>query len=287
MLKDIPKSVAERIKDFSSIRLVFPLLLLLVALVITFLTGSFFSIEDIAKAIPDHQLKPGKINAEVESKVINVSTQSANIRIEENILGSKVLLNKIITTDKGDNLLVLINKKIQLPATYVPSDLVSLVGSVSTVPGAALRQEAALALIDLINSAKASGLNLTIVSAYRSYSQQVAVFKGWVSSAGVKSAESFSAKAGHSQHQLGTAIDFGVEGKSYFNESFGQTAEGQWLFQNAPNFGFVISYPKGKEVITGYSYEPWHYRYIGKSSAQKMGSLGLILEEFLQRFGTW
>ena len=287
MLKNVPRAVVEKIKDLHSIRLVLPAFLLVIALGLVLLVGSFLSVEGVTQVIPDYQLKPGKINTDVNSKVINVSTQSANIRIEENIVGSKALLNRIIITNKGDNLLVLINKKIQLPATYVPADLVSLVGSVSTVSGSALRKEAALALIDLINSAKASGLNLTIVSAYRSYSQQVAVFNGWVSSAGVKNAESFSAKAGHSQHQLGTAIDFGVEGKSYFNEAFGQTAEGQWLFQNAPTFGFVISYPKGKEAVTGYSYEPWHYRYIGKSNAQKMGSLGLILEEFLQRFGTW
>ncbi len=119
------------------------------------------------------------------------------------------------------------------------------------------------------------------------YSQQIGVFNGWAASAGLKNAESFSARPGHSQHQLGTAIDLGVEGKSNFNESFGQTSEGVWLSQNAVRFGFVMSYPKGKESITGYSYEPWHYRYIGKDNARKMIDQGLILEEFLQRFGTW
>ena len=287
MLKNVPKSIVERVKGFNSFRLVFPFFLLVLALIIVVLMSTPLSVESFTEAIPDYQLKPGKIHADVNSKVINVSTQSANIRIEESVLGSKAPLSKTIVTDKGDDLLVLVNKKIQLPATYVPSDLVSLVGSVSAVSGASLRKEAALALIDLINSAKASGMNLTIVSAYRSYAQQVAVFNGWASSAGLKSAESFSAKPGHSQHQLGTTVDFGVEGKSYFNDSFGQTAEGLWLFQNAATFGYVLSYPKGKESVTGYSYEPWHYRYIGIANAQKMDSLGLILEDFLQRFGTW
>lgn len=268
-------------------KLFFPLGALIFIAMIAFITGYFLSMEHSEVTIIDRQLRPEKVRTDISSKVINVSTKSANIRIEENILGSKVLLNKILTTEKGEDLLVLVNKKIRLPANYAPSDLISLVGSVTALPGSSLRREAALALIDLVNAARTDGKNLTIVSDYRSYSQQVSVFNGWAASVGLKSAESFSARPGHSQHQLGTAIDFGVEGKSYFNEAFGKTAEGVWLSDNASKFGFVISYPKGKEAITGYSYEPWHYRYIGKDNAQKMINSGLILEEFLQRFGTW
>lgn len=264
-----------------------PLLFLIVLALATLLASFFLATDSAQISIPERKLQPEKIKTEVNSRVITVSTQSANIRIEENILGAKVLLNKILITDKGDELLVLLNKKIRLPASYAPNDLVSLVGSVAAASGSSLRREAALALIDLVNNAKAEGKNLSVVSAYRSYSQQVAVFNGWASSAGLKSAESFSARPGHSQHQLGTTVDFGVDGQSNFNESFGTTAEGLWLVSNAYKYGFVISYPKGKETVTGYSYEPWHYRYIGRENAQKMFTSGLILEEFLQRFGTW
>lgn len=228
-----------------------------------------------------------KIKAEIPSRVNNVATQSANVRIEETILGSKVLLNKILVTEKGNDLLVLINKKIRLPSSYAPTDLVSLVGSVAASSGSSLRSEAALNLIDLFNAASAEGKNLSVVSAYRSYSHQVSVFNGWVASAGLSSAEQFSARPGHSQHQLGTAVDFGVNGQSNFSDGFGVTPEAIWLTQNAYKFGFVLSYPKGKENITGYSYEPWHYRYIGKENAQKMINSGLILEEYLQKYGTW
>lgn len=269
------------------IKLVLPLLLLVLTAASAFAFGFFATSENKNLAGTKREIRPEKIKTEVSSQVINVSTQSANVRIEEKILGSKALLSKILVTEKGNDLLVLINKKIRLPSNYTPPDLISLVGSVAASSGSSLRSEAALNLINLVNDAKADTKNLSIVSAYRSYSQQLSVFNGWVASAGLKSAESFSARPGHSQHQLGTAVDFGVNGQSNFNESFGVTAEGQWLFANAHNYGFVLSYPKGKEAITGYSYEPWHYRYIGKENAQKMISSGLILEEYLQRFGTW
>lgn len=268
-------------------KLYLPVIFLVLISLITLFSDVFLGGFNTKAVIPERKLRPEKIKTEVNSKVINVSTKSADIRIEENILGAKVLLNKILITEKGDDLLVLLNKKIRLPANYAPADLVSLVGSVTSASGSSLRREAAIALIDLVNSAKTEGKNLSVVSAYRSYSQQVAVFNGWASSAGLKSAESFSARPGHSQHQLGTAVDFGVEGKSSFNESFGNTPEGLWLAQNAYKFGFVISYPKGREAVTGYSYEPWHFRYIGRENSQNMVKAGLILEEFLQKFGTW
>jgi LAS superfamily LD-carboxypeptidase LdcB len=231
----------QKILDF--LKYIFPLIFLTVVAGVS-LTLSYWLTSDQGKPpLIEGQLRPEKIKTEVPTKVIPVSTQSANVRIEEQILGSKSVLNKILVTDKGNDLLVLINKKISLPSSYEPSDLVSLVGSVSSVSGATLRSEAAIALIDLINSAKSVGVNLSVVSAYRSYSQQVSVFNGWVASACLKSAESFSARAGHSQHQLGTAVDLGIPGKSTFNEAFGNSLEGQWLAANAYNYGYVLSYP--------------------------------------------
>ncbi len=271
----------------SSLRFFLPLILLSFIAATSFGVSFYFATDQDVLVRSRAQIKPESIKNDIGGKVINISTQSANVRVEETILGSKVLLNKILVTEKGNDLLVLVNKKIRLPANYAPADLISLVGSVAAVSGSSLRSEAALNLIDLFNAAKANGKNLSVVSAYRSYTQQVSVFNGWVASAGLKNAESFSAKPGFSQHQLGTAVDLGVNGQSNFSEGFGQTPEGIWLTQNAHKFGFVLSYPRGKEAITGYSYEPWHYRYIGKENAGKLVNSGLILEEYLQKFGTW
>ncbi|OGY23901.1 MAG: hypothetical protein A2172_05035 [Candidatus Woykebacteria bacterium RBG_13_40_15] len=185
-------------------------------------------------------------------------------------------------TYKGDNLLVLINKKIGLPPNYEPSDLVFVAGTLR------LRKGAANAYSNMVSAAAREGIPLVISSAYRSYTDQQNTFNYWVSKSGSQQAQTFSAFPGHSQHQLGTAVDFTLAGgSSFFSESFGQTAQGSWLSNNASRFGFVLSYPKGKESITGYIYEPWHYRYIGVENAKRLASSGLCLEEFLQRYGVW
>ncbi|HSX58009.1 MAG TPA: M15 family metallopeptidase [Candidatus Saccharimonadales bacterium] len=249
--------------------------------------GAFLTLEKDTKALDSYKInlrpQPQKTT---HSRVEPISTVAASLRIEEKILGTKAAVSSLVT-DKGDDLLVLVNKKISLPASYAPRDLISITGFIAAPSDSVLRRDTAVALSGLKNAAKAQGANLSIVSAYRSYSQQVATFNGWVNSAGLKSAESFSARPGHSQHQLGTTVDFGVEGRTDFSESFATTTEGSWLSQNAYKYGFVLSYPKGREVTTGYSYEPWHYRYIGVENAQKMISSGKILEEYLQEFGTW
>lgn len=216
------------------------------------------------------------------------ATLSSFLQIEEKILAAEsVNANFIITTDKGNDLLVLVNKKIRLPANFIPANLVSLNSLVSSAAGSQMTGEAANALKNMFDASKTEGLNLTVVSAYRSYLQQQNLFNGYVSSAGLRSAETFSARPGHSQHQLGTTADLGAVGKQTLSDSFGQTLEGKWLEANSYKFGFVLSYPKGKEAITGYIYEPWHFRYIGVENAFKVKESGLILEEYLQKFGTW
>jgi D-alanyl-D-alanine carboxypeptidase len=193
----------------------------------------------------------------------------------------------VIVTEKGDDLLVLINKHIRLPEDYEPTDLVTIDGKVGTTThGMRLRKEATAALKKMSKEAKKDGVNLTVLSAYRSFWNQQATFSMWVGSSGLKSAETFSARPGHSQHQLGTTVDFTSESVNLgLAENFDTSDEGQWLATNAYKFGFVISYPKNKQSITGYIYEPWHWRYIGAENAQHMIDSGLILEEYLRKFG--
>ena len=193
----------------------------------------------------------------------------------------------VIITEKGDDLLVLINKNIRLSENYEPEDLVSIDNKVATsIKGLKLRKEAAGFLGKMAKEAKKEGINLTVLSAYRSFWNQQATFSMWVGSAGLLSAETFSARPGHSQHQLGTTVDFTSESVNLgLAENFGQSKEGKWLAENTYKFGFVVSYPKGKQKITGYIYEPWHYRYIGVENTQKMIDSELILEEFLRKYG--
>lgn len=193
-------------------------------------------------------------------------------------------------TRSGDDLLVLVNKKYQLPSTYAPSDLVNICASVTNIrcAGSAeflLRRIVINDLQDLVNSAVADNIDLSVRSAYRSYNAQIGTYNHWlrVNGGNVAAANKISARAGHSQHQLGTTIDFSTsEIGDGLGGVFASTKAAQWLAKNAHKYGFVISYPQGHESITGYGYESWHYRYIGKENAQEMINSGMILELYLR-----
>jgi len=128
----------------------------------------------------------------------------------------------------------------------------------------------------LLEMREASGYEMPIVSGFRSYRTQTAIFNNYVANYGEAEANTFSARPGESEHQTGMAIDI-----TSLNQSYGDTAEGMWLAENCHNFGFIIRYMKEKESITGYIYEPWHVRYLGKSTAKLVHDSGLSLEEFL------
>jgi D-alanyl-D-alanine carboxypeptidase len=190
------------------------------------------------------------------------------------------------TTRSGDDLLVLVNKEYQLPSTYAPSDLVSAsLSGLRKGESYLLRNILINDLKELVSAATTDGIDLSIRSGYRSYSTQVSTYNYWLSFNGgnVASADKISARAGHSQHQLGTAVDFSSsEIQDGLGGVFSSTQASVWLANNAWKYGFVISYPSGYESVTGYSYESWHYRYIGKVNAQEMNSKGMILELYLR-----
>ncbi|PKN02990.1 hypothetical protein CVU76_03115 [Candidatus Dojkabacteria bacterium HGW-Dojkabacteria-1] len=190
------------------------------------------------------------------------------------------------TKRNGNDLLVLVNKQYKLPSTYAPSDLVRASNSgIRRGENYYLRNILITDLTDMINSANSEGIDLSIVSGYRSYQTQVSTYNYWLSknNNNVEYVDTFSARPGHSQHQLGTAIDFSSsEIGDVLGDSFSNTNASKWLIENAYKYGFVISYPKGYESVTGYKYESWHYRYIGKENALEMKNSGMILENYLR-----
>lgn len=171
-----------------------------------------------------------------------------------------------------------------LPEGYVPDDLVSVEGA-GFSSGLLVR---ALVLDDLSalkEAADAAGMGLEVQSAYRSYSYQAQTFERWAAQDGLEAALRSSARPGHSEHQLGTALDFrSADGPPAWElDDWRTTPEGAWLAENAPRFGFVMSYPEGKEDVTCYIYEPWHYRYVGREVAQAVMASGETLREWLWR----
>ena len=175
-------------------------------------------------------------------------------------------------------LLVLVNKTRALLPTYIPSNLV--IPNVPATAGLVIRADATRALEELFAKAKRENISLYGVSGYRSYDRQASLFASNILAN--PNANLTSARPGESEHQTGLSID--VSSPSVGNglvQAFGDTKEGRWLQANAPQFGFIIRYPKGKEAITGYAYEPWHIRYVGKDVAQNVGSQKVTLEEYL------
>lgn len=189
------------------------------------------------------------------------------------------------TPTTGVGLLTPVSKQHVLPSDYVPPGLTPLPARLQApgFGGQQLRSEALTALDEMISAAAGeAGLDIRSRSAYRSYEQQAATFQFWVDQLGEEEAERVSARPGHSEHQLGTTADLTAASVGWqLTESFGGTAEGEWLVANAHRFGFALSYPEGKEQITGYRYEPWHFRYIGVDAAAEWRASGLTLIEYL------
>jgi zinc D-Ala-D-Ala carboxypeptidase len=170
----------------------------------------------------------------------------------------------------------------RLPAEYAPPDLVNAVTG-SRAAGASLLVRALVwpELARLRAAALADGHLLVVVSAYRSYALQAQTFDYWTGVGGYEQALRTSARPGHSEHQLGTAIDFGDgSGAPWDYADWAQTPAGAWLASHAAEFGFVMSYPKGRTAVTCYAYEPWHYRYVGPALAKELVATGLSLREF-------
>ncbi|MGD9568047.1 MAG: D-alanyl-D-alanine carboxypeptidase family protein [Sedimentibacter sp.] len=194
----------------------------------------------------------------------------------------------IIIVENPGAIDVLVNRTNNLPDTYVPEDLVKLtdVPTVLSNPEInQLRKPAYEALKELFAAAKSEKeFDLYARSGYRSYNTQVFLYSSYVANHGQAAADTFSAKPGQSEHQTGLSMDITCEAMNFqLDDTFGATDEGKWVSENAHRFGFIIRYPKGKEDITGYMYEPWHIRYLGVELATEVYESGLTLEEYFEQ----
>ena len=169
----------------------------------------------------------------------------------------------------------------RLPSSYAPGDLRST-SYAGLNGGQAVRRLVIADLKAMARAARAAGARLVVQSAYRSYATQRSTFTYWVQVLGHTAALTSSARAGHSEHQLGTSIDFrGYGGSAPWNYAdWSRTRAGAWLKANAWKYGFVMSYPKGRSAVTCYDYEPWHYRYVGRAVAADVRASGLTLREY-------
>lgn len=197
----------------------------------------------------------------------NPSKNEAKETTSEHTLKEESEVQEAVETMVFINDILLVNKTYGLPSDYNPGE----------------DREAVDHLNQMIKAAKEEeGLIIQSVSGFRSYSYQKGLYERYVKRDGEKKASTYSAKPGHSEHQTGLAFDIGGTDKSkWVNDSFDGTKEAKWLAKNAHRFGFILRYPKGKTDITGYKYEPWHFRYVGLDHAKEIYERGITLEEYL------
>lgn len=216
-------------------------------------------------------------------------TNQTNVELEKapnNNLEFQGLADGEYLTEKGYTLKIengvayidghlIVNKTFAIPNTYQP------INPAQAITGErcnnCLEQEVMDAYKMMESDAAAVGLNIYLASGYRSYSYQEKLYNNYTAVSGVDKADTYSARAGHSEHQTGLCFDL-----NSVNDSFANTDEGRWLDENAWIYGFIIRYPKGKESITGYQYESWHLRYVGRELAETLYNNGdwITMEEY-------
>ena len=188
---------------------------------------------------------------------------------------------KVKDIKNPDSLMVLVNKLNRLQSNYVPHDLEQISLNYAT-NNKFLRKEAKENFEKLSSDAKKIGYSIIAVSAYRDYDYQENIFNNYVKEKGENYALKCSAKAGHSEHQTGLSVD--VMGSNNDYDQFEKSKEFDWMKNNSYKYGFILRYPKGKEYITGFKYEPWHYRYVGKDIASIIYTEGITLEEYYKKY---
>lgn len=175
---------------------------------------------------------------------------------------------------------ILVNKQNSLDKDYKPKTTIPSVSSSNNVP---VRYDIVDAVEELFNASKKAGLSLILVSGYRSYENQNSIYNNNIKNKGEAWTSQFSAKPGQSEHQTGLALDISsVSQGGGLYQSFGETDEGKWLKENCAKYGFILRFLDGKEDITGYTYEPWHFRYVGAPVAEYIMENNLTFEEYLK-----
>lgn len=192
--------------------------------------------------------------------------------------------NEIVVTDVSKGILMLVNKKYRLPDDFQPDELVEIPSNYHVQDGKEymMQKEAADAFYQMSGAAwKETGgaIDLRIVSGYRSKSYQEWLYGYYEETYGKQEADSYSARPRHSEHETGLACDIGM-----VEDAYQYTEDYKWLMENAHLYGYILRYPLGKEHITGYIYESWHFRYVGVETAMAVKESGLTYEEYYEKF---
>ena len=185
------------------------------------------------------------------------------------------------STDTSKDTLMIVNKHYKIENNYKPGNLVTVL-SEHGYPNK-IRADVYEEFKKMYNAAKNDNVSIFIASPYRSYSDQNALYTYYVNTDGKKNADTYSARPGFSEHHTGLAMDL-IPEYGLDLDTFENSDGFKWMQENAYKYGFILRYPKDKEYITGYIYEPWHYRYVGISAATTIKNEGLTFEEYYEYY---
>lgn len=222
------------------------------------------------------------------SSVYDTTNISNNYTYEDTVTFVNAYLDKDyytndinLSNDEASKIDVIVNKYYKLDENYEPSDLTKISTKFSSGSNQRLREEAAGKFEEMATDALGLGFKIYAGSTYRSYDYQLGLYNRYVLQDGFDNAETYSARAGYSEHQLGLAVDV-LNGRwQYLSEN---DNEYEWLVNNSYKYGFILRYPRNKEYITGYVFEDWHFRYLGIDLATNVYNSGLTYDEYVARY---
>jgi len=236
---------------------------------------TYFQEENLSRYIKYYQQNIGEPtdNSDSQNIIENIITY-VNIGLDNKYYTN---VNKI---EDESNLLVLVNKYNNLSSNYVPKNLKTINSKYQWLGRSnQLTKEAATAFEEMCEAALKDNITILAGSGYRSYNYQKTLYNNYVAQDGFAAAETYSARPGYSEHQTGLAMD--ITNKNGFIEK--SDKEYTWLIKNSYKYGFILRYPEKKDKITGYMYEEWHYRYVGKETAKKVYDSNLTYDEYVAR----
>lgn len=237
-------------------------------------------IQDVLDVSKDDGFKPEKFQEYINYHAKMPSYSMDDVIFRVNIGLVSPFYENIKTIEYPNELLVLVNKYNKLPANFTQYNLVDM--SRKYTDGAKqylLVDTAYEKYAQMADAARSAGLSMRVVSSYRTESYQAGLYNNKLYSTGRVNADNYSARPGHSEHQTGLAVDINST-----KGSFEYTSEFKWLQQHAHEYGFIMRYPRGKEWITGYAYEPWHYRFVGVDAATVIHNEGITYEEYYAKY---
>lgn len=250
--------------------------------IINYINLDYFSEENLDRYIK-YENNKNKLDSVYDTTIINNNyTYEDTVTFVNAYLDKDYYTNDInLSNEEASSVDVIVNKYYKLNSDYEPSDLTNINSKFSAGNNQKLRKEAASKFEEMAQDALNEEIKIYAGSTYRSYNYQLGLYNRYIIQDGFNKAETYSARAGYSEHQLGLAVDIMGGNWSYLSET---DKEYEWLINNSYKYGYILRYPQNKEFVTGYVFEDWHFRYLGVKLATKVYESNLTYDEYVARY---